>query len=117
MQNSISSAQLVGNLAESKVVECLESLSKSWQSFSSVEWRLIQQHGEQIGEADAVVFHPQHGLIVVEIKAGAVYVKDGQWFYASGRPMSQSPCQQASVIVMRSWKSSVQKLVKRHLIN
>ena len=95
MQNTISSAQLVGNLAESKVVECLASLGKPWQSFNSVEWRLMQQHGEQIGEADAVIFHPQHGLIVLEIKAGAVYIKDGQWFYASGQSMSQSPCQQA----------------------
>lgn len=95
MQQAFNSAQLIGNLAESKVIECLQSLNTPWQSFGSVEWRLIQQHGEQIGEADAVVFHPQHGLIIFEIKAGAVYIKDGQWFYASGRPMSQSPCQQA----------------------
>ena len=95
MQHNLSSAQLIGNLAESKVMDCLQSLSAPWQSFGSVEWRLLQQQGEQIGEADAVVFHPQHGLIVFEIKAGAVSVKDGQWFYASGHRMSQSPCQQA----------------------
>ena len=54
--------------------------------------------GERVGEADAVVFHPQHGLVVLEVKSGAVEVRDGlwyyAWYYASGRAMTQSPFSQ-----------------------
>jgi hypothetical protein len=60
-----------------------------------VEWRLLQRHGESIGEVDVVVFHPAHGLVVFEIKAGEVEVRNGSWFYGSGLPMKQSPMAQA----------------------
>ncbi len=55
----------------------------------------MQPDGENVGEADAVVFHPQRGLIVLEVKAGAVKVVNGVWFYASGKAMKESPFKQA----------------------
>ena len=42
--------------------------------FSPVEWRLLNPHGEAVGEAD-VVFHPHLGVVVLEVKAGAVRVR------------------------------------------
>lgn len=84
-----------GERAESRVFEALRRLPAPWQFFPTVEWRALQQGGESVGEADAVVFHPHHGLIVFEIKAGAVQVRDGRWFYASGLEMKQSPFSQA----------------------
>lgn len=87
--------QATGQRAEFRVSESLGLLPPPWQSFPTVEWRLLQRDGESVGEADVVVFHPQHGLIVIEIKAGAVYVRDGQWHYASGLPMKTSPFSQA----------------------
>lgn len=84
-----------GERAETRVVEALRRLPAPWQFFTTVEWRALQAGGESIGEADVVVFHPHHGLIVFEIKAGDVQVRDGQWFYASGLQMKQSPLSQA----------------------
>lgn len=88
-------AQAVGFSAEHKVLTALEKLPAPWQVFNTVEWRLPGDHGEVTGEADIVVFHPQHGLLVIEIKAGQVEVREGVWYYASGRPMKQSPFSQA----------------------
>ncbi len=85
----------IGDYAESKVFETLDSLPLPWQYFQTVEWRNLDRCGESIGEADAVVFHPNHGLIVFEVKAGAVDVRDGVWYYASGLVMKQSPFSQA----------------------
>ena len=85
----------VGLRAESRVAETLGTLPPPWQSFPTIEWRHLEHHGESVGEADLVVFHPHHGLIVFEIKAGAVKVQDGKWFYASGLAMKQSPFAQA----------------------
>ena len=92
---SATRAQAVGSAAEHKVLAALEKLPAPWQVFNTVEWRLPGDHGEVTGEADIVVFHPQQGLVVIEIKAGQVEIRDGQWYYASGRPMKQSPFSQA----------------------
>lgn len=85
----------IGDQAEAKVLEALERLPAPWQIFPTLEWRRLGNHGEEVGEADIVIFHPRHGLIVFEIKAGAVNLRDGHWYYASGRPMMQSPFSQA----------------------
>lgn len=85
----------MGQRAETVVFNALATLPSPWLSFHTVEWRHLDLHGEAIGEADAVVFHPHYGLVVFEIKAGAVNVRDGAWFYASGLAMKQSPFSQA----------------------
>ena len=85
----------IGARAETRVIEALQRLPAPWQYFNTVEWRSLQPGGETVGEADVVVFHPHHGLIIFEIKAGAVEVREGTWFYASGLPMKHSPFSQA----------------------
>ena len=85
----------IGARAENRVFKALKTLPSPWQVFPTVEWRLLRGEGEVIGEADLVVFHPYYGLVVFEIKAGAVDVREGEWFYASGRSMKQSPYSQA----------------------
>ena len=86
---------LMGQQAEAKVFAALAGLPAPWQVFQTVEWRRLVPDGERVGEADVVVFHPQHGLVVLEVKSGAVEVRDGLWYYASGRAMTQSPFSQA----------------------
>lgn len=88
-------SRLVGETAERKVVDALAQLPSPWQVFSTVEWRVQLPHGEQIGEADVVVFHPHLGVVVIEIKGGAVRVVNGEWLYASGRSMGNGPMAQA----------------------
>ncbi len=95
IDQSIQLAKTIGQRAESRVLNALSTLPAPWQFFSTVEWRLLQRQGESIGEADVAVFHPGHGLVVFEIKAGEVDVRNGQWFYGSGLPMKQSPMAQA----------------------
>ncbi len=96
MNTSASSLQrTIGELAEAKVLQTLARLPAPWRFFSSVEWRTTDQYGEHLGETDVVIFHPNYGLVVIEIKAGQVYVKDGQWYYAAGNPMKSSPLAQA----------------------
>lgn len=95
MPNSLHIPHAVGQRAENRVLSALSSLPAPWQFFSTVEWRLLERHGESIGEADVVVFHPAYGLVVFEIKAGEVEIRDGVWFYGSGLPMKQSPMAQA----------------------
>lgn len=85
----------IGDKAEAKVFDALSNLPLPWQVFNTVEWRTLGNYGEEVGEADAVVFHPHYGLIVFEIKAGHITIKDGQWFYASGQAMKQTPFSQA----------------------
>lgn len=88
-------ARRLGQRAEARVARALAKLPPPWQFFEAVEWRLPGFHGEMLGEIDGVVFHPQHGAVVLEVKAGAVQVREGAWFYGSGRPMAASPCAQA----------------------
>jgi len=83
-----------GARAEQSVFQALKSLPEPWRFFHSVDWRLLGESGEKIGEADAIVYHPKRGMVVLEIKAGAVEVINGVWYYAS-RPMKKSPFKQA----------------------
>ena len=87
--------QQAGLRAESRVLSALGPLPTPWQVFPAVEWRTLSPHGEHVGEADVVVFHPQQGLFVFEIKAGAVQIRDGRWFYASERPCSTASVRSA----------------------
>ena len=93
--NIPTAATQAGERAEARVLAALGSLPAPWQFFHAVEWRNLSNDGEVIGEADVLVFHPQHGLVFFEVKAGAVQVREGRWFYASGLAMKQSPFSQA----------------------
>src|SRR5262245_7459938 len=55
-----------------------------------------REHGPaHDGEADVVVVHPDHGLLVLEVKAGAPSRdKHGRWFLGS-RELPRSPYAQA----------------------
>lgn len=87
--------EIAGQRAEAKVLNSLRTLPPPWKVFPNVEWRHLGSSHETVGEADVVVFHPDFGLAVFEIKAGAVEVRDGQWLYSSGLPMKLSPFSQA----------------------
>ncbi len=92
MENLI---QKIGERAEKAVCDALKKLPFPWQHFSGVEWRTQRKEGESLGETDLIVFHPQHGIIVFEIKAGAVLIREGIWYYSTGTEMKYSPFSQA----------------------
>jgi hypothetical protein len=83
------------NFSEIKVFNALSKLTAPWRFFPSVEWRVLGRNGEVIGEMDVVIFHPQKGLVVFEVKGGAIRIEDGRWFYQNGLELKQSPFAQA----------------------
>ena len=86
--------------SERIVREALESLPKSWRVFHSVAWQVPKRSRVFDGEADFVLIHPKHGMVVLEVKGGVLEVRDGTWFQrdVSGgawRQLRQSPFEQA----------------------
>lgn len=60
-------------------------------------------------EADLVVLLPDHGLVVLEVKGGPVWLEDGRWMVRrSGRPARVHPVDQA-----RDAKYSLREYVER----
>lgn len=103
-----------GYRAERKVLEALEILDDKWHIFHSLEWRYIDNRdGEKIGETDLVIFHPDLGILVVEVKAGGVRVEGGRWYYdnafdGSLDKMKMSPFEQA-----RRNRFALEKILKK----
>ena len=70
MNSGLDDSQLLrvkklGEAAEAKVLVALKKLPIPWQVFNTVEWRKTGSHGEEMGEADIVLFNPQHGVVVL----------------------------------------------------
>ncbi|MEN8238921.1 MAG: NERD domain-containing protein [Actinomycetota bacterium] len=66
--------------SERPVYLALEQLPDPWRVFHSVAWQSRRNGRQGDGEADFVLLHPGHGLIVIEAKGGSVTIKDGEWF-------------------------------------
>ena len=60
--------------------EALTKLPDPWRVFHSVAWQSLRNGRQGDGEADFVLIHPKHGLIVIEAKGGSIQIKDGEWF-------------------------------------
>ena len=94
-------AEKAGDIAERIVLKALSNLDDAWRIFHGVNWRFTDKFGEHAGEADAIVFHPDLGLLIIEVKGGGVRCKDGEWYHVdiySGLPkarMNLSPFSQA----------------------
>lgn len=69
---------------EKKVYEALRSLSDRYTVFYSLSWVGINE-SRTIGEADFVIFHPDKGILVIEVKSGEIEYKDGEWIQTNTR--------------------------------
>ena len=66
----------VKSRAEVKVFGLLaEALDDSWSVFHSVSW--VKR--DKDGEIDFVLAHPDHGLVVLEVKGGGMDCRFGEW--------------------------------------
>jgi RecA/RadA recombinase len=87
-------------LSERLTWRALEALPDPWRVFYSVGWQGLRHGREGDGEADFVLFHPQRGIVILEVKGGSISVVDGEWFtvpYGGGAPRPiRNPYQQAS---------------------
>lgn len=67
---------------------CRSSLANDWMVVHSLRYvgsrpSLGQQRGN--GEADFVLIHKSHGVIVVEVKGGSIDLRDGEWLSTDAR--------------------------------
>ena len=65
--------------SEAKIWNALKLLDQDWQVFHSVTWQSIRNGREGDGEADFILLHPRHGIVVIEVKGGTLRLQDGQW--------------------------------------
>lgn len=83
----------MNNYASERTVRAaLARLDDKWRVFHSVAWQ-SERHGRQgDGEADFVLLHPEHGLLVLEVKGGErIEVTDGRWFSINSRTGQRVP--------------------------
>ncbi|HKP52054.1 MAG TPA: NERD domain-containing protein/DEAD/DEAH box helicase [Chloroflexia bacterium] len=75
-------------IAEKKVYDAFRLLPDPYIVFHSVQWQFLDNDGRpQDGEADFVIAHPDHGVLVIEVKGGQRISFDdtsGKWFSMDG---------------------------------
>lgn len=72
--------------SELAVRAALTPLNEKWRVFHSVAWQSERYGRQGDGEADFVLLHPHHGLIVLEVKGGRrIDVDEGRWFSINSR--------------------------------
>jgi hypothetical protein len=74
-----------GRQAECKVYSVLKTLSDKYTVFYSIHWESIEQSGAQEGEADFIIVHPDMGMVILEVKGGAIRYdgETNEWFSQS----------------------------------
>lgn len=82
-------------------------LTAGWTAWHSL--RVRSESGWE-GEGDFVIAIPDRGMLVVEVKSGAIEVRDGQWLQ-NGKPMDRAPREQAHSFA----RLLVEKLAERGL--
>lgn len=74
-----------GSEGEDRIFESLQtSLPDNYTVFHSVRWIGSDRKRSQ-GEADFIVFHPQKGVLIIEVKAGIISVDNNRTWYQTNR--------------------------------
>lgn len=66
-------------MSELKVYSALKSLDDDWHILHSIAWLGARGGRASDGEADFVLLHKDHGIVVVEVKGGGVDLVNGRW--------------------------------------
>lgn len=78
-------AYKTGSEGEDRVFESLQTLlPSSYTVLHSLRWIGSERKRSQ-GEADFVVFHPQKGVMVIEVKAGIITLDNNRTWYQTNR--------------------------------
>ena len=90
-----------GSPAEIRVFEALKTLPHDWTVIHSLRWvKSDPTKGyKPQGEGDFICIHPEHGIVVVEVKGGGISYRDGKWFsedFSGKVHQIQDPEKQAS---------------------
>ncbi len=82
--------------AERRCYQALaDQLPRGWYAWHSL--RIRTANGWE-GEGDFVIAAPDKGILVLEVKGGAVHLADGRWFQ-NGKPMDTAPREQGNRFV------------------
>lgn len=69
---------------EKAVYEALKELDDDYVVFYSVPWQNRNKRGEVVwGESDFTIFHPDRGILVIEVKSGKISSRDGKFYQTS----------------------------------
>ncbi len=66
--------------SERRVLARLRELDDTWLIFHNIKWQALRRGRQGDGETDFALFHPHHGVLVIEAKGGEIYVKDGDYW-------------------------------------
>lgn len=70
------------SFGERQVFEALKKLPDSYTVFHSLRWnRRNDKKTVVYGESDFTIFHPQKGMIVIEVKSGGIECTNNSWTY------------------------------------
>lgn len=83
--------------AELDLLARFETLPDDFTVIHSVPWITHPSANGTVGEADFLIIHPKHGVLVTEVKGGAVRTerKGKETVWHSGPHEIKDPCQQA----------------------
>lgn len=85
--------------AEKVSFDALASLSDEWTVIYSLRWFGHRDGKSGDGEADFLLLHPVHGMLIAEVKGGSeILVKNGEWYSRSRGELHpiKDPFEQAS---------------------
>lgn len=69
---------------EKAVYEALKQLDDDYVVFYSVPWQNRNKKGEVVwGESDFTIFHPDRGILVIEVKSGKISSREGKFYQTS----------------------------------
>jgi len=112
--------QDIGLFRELAVIERLQaSLPANFEIFHSVSWFVVRETHEQRGEIDIVVMSPSGSLLLIEVKAGEVTLRNGDIFktYSDGeRDVSRQCKTQHQVMINRLKAANLRPFVAHCLV-
>lgn len=81
------------SIGEQQVFDALRNnLPSEYTVFHSLRWNRRTRKGRiEWGEADFTVFHPDYGILVIEVKSGGIALENGQWWYESTNHRAREP--------------------------
>jgi hypothetical protein len=79
------------SVAEQHVWKALrDRLPPGWYAWHSLR---LRDRRASFGEGDFVLAHPGRGILLLEVKGGAIELRDGTWFQ-NGKPLPKAPLDQ-----------------------
>ena len=99
--------------AEERFVRALAELPDAWRVYHGLTWYDTGGAGVREGEADAVLLHPEHGLLVLEVKGGGIAFDGDTGKWTSTNDAGVHPIQDPFRQAQRSEKALADQIARR----